>query len=64
MDIAGFAANQGVPIGKGLAMGDKAVAAAMGQPVQRHHIVGRYLHAIGHVLLAVGVIRTLVRFQA
>lgn len=64
MDVGGLAANQGVPVGQRLAMGNEAVAAGVGQPVELHHIFGGDFNAIGHIGLAIGIIRTLMRFQA
>lgn len=60
MHMAGLTAHQRVPARQWLAKCRQAIAAAMRQPVQLHHILGRDFGAIGHVLLAVGVIAALV----
>lgn len=64
MDAVRVAAYQVMPFGKRLAKGREAVAASVGQPVQLHHIIGRHLDTIGHVLLAVCIVAALMGFQA
>jgi len=49
-------ANQVVPAGQGVAIGNQTVTAGMRQPIKREDIGGGDFDAIGHIGVAVGVV--------
>ena len=52
----GVAGDQGVPVGQSLALVQPAIGAGPGHPLQVLDVPRRQLDAVGHALLAIGVV--------